>query len=87
MMRNDLLTQLSALPPDADVGIQLGDDHLDIAGLVPWGDGFVALTCHAGDLRDVLRDWGLSVSRGESRSLRARRRTAELFDRFIRWTR
>jgi hypothetical protein len=56
MMRDDLLRQLSALPPEVDVGIQIGDDHLDIADLVCWGDGFVVLTCHSGDLRDVLCD-------------------------------
>jgi hypothetical protein len=65
MMRDDLLKQLSALPPDADVGIQLGDDHLDIAELVPWGEGFVALTCHSADLRDVLLDWGMPGPRRE----------------------
>lgn len=60
MMRDKLLKQISALPPDADTGIQIGDDHLDIADLVPWGDGgFVALQCHSGDLRDVLSEWGL----------------------------
>jgi hypothetical protein len=63
MTRDDLLMKLSALPPDADIGIQVGDEHLDIAELVPWGDGFVALTCHAPDLRDLLRSWGVSGSR------------------------
>jgi hypothetical protein len=59
-MRDDLLKQISALPPDADIGIQIGDDHLDIGDLVPWGEGgFVALRCHSGDLRDVLSEWDL----------------------------
>jgi hypothetical protein len=58
MMRDELLKQLSAVPENADVGIQLGDDHLDITDLVPWGGGeFVALRCHSADLRDVLLEW------------------------------
>jgi hypothetical protein len=62
MMRDDLLNQLSALPPDVDIGIQIGEDHLDIADLVPWGDGgFVALKCHSGDLRDLLSELGMSA--------------------------
>jgi hypothetical protein len=63
---------LSALAPEVDVGIQLGDDHLDIAELVPWGEGFVALTCHAGDLRDVLLDRGLPGPLGEDPASGAR---------------
>jgi len=66
MMRDDLLNQISALPPDADIGIQIGDDHLDIADVVPWGDdGFAALKCHSGDLRDVLTEWGLPANQRE----------------------
>jgi hypothetical protein len=66
MMRDELLKQIAALRPDADVGIQIGDDHLDIAGLVPWGNGgFVALKCHSADLRDVLVEWGLSAGQRE----------------------
>jgi hypothetical protein len=66
MMRDDLLKQISALPQDSDIGIQLGGDHLDIADLVAWGDGgFVALKCHASDLRDVLLEWGLLAHQRE----------------------
>jgi hypothetical protein len=64
MKRDELVQQLSDLPPDTDIGIQIGDDHLDIADLVPWGNGgFVALKCHSGDLRDVLSEWGLPAIR------------------------
>lgn len=55
MMRNELLRQIAALPENTDVGIQFGADHLDIAEIVPWGNGqFGALKCDAGDLRDVI---------------------------------
>jgi hypothetical protein len=60
MMRNELLQRIAALPADADVGIQIGDDHLDIAEAIAWGDGgFGALSCHSSDLRDLLLAWGL----------------------------
>jgi hypothetical protein len=60
MMRDELLQQISALPPDTDIGIQVGCDHLDIVDLVPWGGGeFVALKCHSSDLRDMLMQWGI----------------------------
>lgn len=66
MMRNELLHQIAALPADADVGIQLGDDHLDIAGVAAWGDGgFGALKCQPSDLRDVLLAWGLPQEQRE----------------------
>ena len=60
MMRDELLERIAALPEDADVGVQIGDDHLDITDIVPWGDGtFVALRCHSSDVRDVLVSWKL----------------------------
>lgn len=60
MMRDELLQQIAALPADADVGIQIGDDHLDIADVLGWGDGsFGALRCHPSDLRDLLVAWRL----------------------------
>ncbi|GLY96789.1 hypothetical protein Acsp02_40430 [Actinoplanes sp. NBRC 103695] len=59
MMRDELLQRIAALPEDADVGFQIGDDHLDIAEVIVWGvDQFGALKCDAGDLRDVLIAWG-----------------------------
>jgi hypothetical protein len=39
MMRDELLTRIGALPADADVGIRIGDDQVDIADVVPWGEG------------------------------------------------
>jgi hypothetical protein len=61
MMRDELLQRIAALPAEADVGVQIGDDHLDIADVVLWGDGaFGALRCHANDLNDTLAAWGLS---------------------------
>jgi hypothetical protein len=55
MMRDDLLQQLAALPADADVGVQIGDDHLDIADVIAWGNGsFGALRCYPNDVRDLL---------------------------------
>jgi hypothetical protein len=63
-MRDELLQRIAALPPEADVGVQIGDDHLDIADLVTWGDGnFIALKCHPNDLRDLLLEWGLPDDR------------------------
>ena len=60
MMRDELLRQIAALPADSDVGVQIGDDHLDIADAVAWGDGsFGALQCHSSDLRDMLVAWDL----------------------------
>ena len=58
MMRDELLQRIAALPADSDVGVQIGDEHLDIAEVVPWGDGtFGALRCQASDLRDMLVAW------------------------------
>jgi len=55
MMRDELMKQIATLPADADVGIQIGDDHLDIDEVIVWGDGgFGALRCHPNDLRDLL---------------------------------
>ncbi|HET6479320.1 MAG TPA: hypothetical protein VFG35_04645 [Actinoplanes sp.] len=60
MRRDELLLQISALPPDTDIGIQVGGDHLDIADLAPWGEGrFVALKCNSRDLHDMLSHWGI----------------------------
>lgn len=59
MMRDELLQQIAALPADADVGVQIGDDHLDIADVLTWGGGFGALRCHPNDLRDLRLAWGL----------------------------
>jgi hypothetical protein len=57
--RDELLERISALPANVDIGIQVGEEHLDIVDVCPWGDGtFVALKCHAPDIRDVLLDWG-----------------------------
>lgn len=61
MKRDELLERISALPANVDIGIQVGDEHLDIVDVCPWGDGaFVALRCHAPDIRDVLLAWGQS---------------------------
>lgn len=38
MMRDELLQRIAALPEDSDVGVQIGDDHLDITDVIPWGD-------------------------------------------------
>jgi hypothetical protein len=60
MMRDELLQRITALPSDSDVGVQIGDDHLDITEVVPFGDGtFGALRCHSRDLRDMLVAWEL----------------------------
>lgn len=59
-MRDELLQRIAALPEDADVGVQIGEEHLDIAEVIVWGeDQFGALRCDAADLRDVLISWGL----------------------------
>ncbi|GAA2641246.1 hypothetical protein [Paractinoplanes durhamensis] len=66
MMRDDLLQRIAALPANADVGIQIGDDHLDITDVIAWGDGdFGALRCHPNDVRDLLAAWGLHDRRSE----------------------
>jgi hypothetical protein len=60
MKRDELLRTIAAMPAGVDMGIQIGDDYLDIAEVVEWGDGeFCALRCHPNDLRDVLAAWGL----------------------------
>jgi hypothetical protein len=49
MKRRELLQRIAALPPDADVGVQIGDEHLDISDVVVWGGGtFGALQCDRG---------------------------------------
>jgi len=64
MLRDELLKQLSALPEDANIGVQIGNEHLDVTNLTPWGDeGFVDLQCHTADLRDVLLAWGLPADK------------------------
>ena len=78
MTRDELLRRISALPPEVDIGVQVGDAHLDIADVVRWGDGtFVALRCHAGDLRDLLREWGVPGGEGD----RGGQRTARVGQR------
>jgi hypothetical protein len=60
MMRDELLCRIAELPADSDVGVQIGDDHLDIADVISWGDGaFGALRCHSNDVRDMLLSWEL----------------------------
>ena len=60
MKRHELMQRIAALPADADVGVRIGADILDIMDVVPWGDGsFAALECHQGDLRDLLMEWKL----------------------------
>ena len=55
MMRDELLRRIGALPVEADVGIQIGDDHLDIVDVIGWGDGeFGAIRCDQNDFRDFL---------------------------------
>lgn len=50
MKRSELLRRILALPADADVGVQIGEEHLDIADVVAWGDGaFGALRCCPAD--------------------------------------
>jgi hypothetical protein len=63
MMRDELLHWIAALPADSDVGVQIGDDHLDIAEVIRWGDGtFGALRCQSNDLRDMLMEWELPLN-------------------------
>ncbi|RSM58057.1 hypothetical protein DMB66_30630 [Actinoplanes sp. ATCC 53533] len=60
MMRDELLQRIAALPADSDVGVQIGDDHLDIAEVIRWGNGtFGALRCHSSDLHDMVVAWEL----------------------------
>lgn len=60
MMRDELLRWIAALPADSDVGVQIGDEPLDIADVIRWGDGtFGALRCRSSDLRDMLVAWEL----------------------------
>lgn len=68
MMRDELLRRIHDLPAETDIGVQVGDGHLDIADVIPWGDGtFVALTCHPGDLRDLLSEWAAQRRFSEGR--------------------
>jgi hypothetical protein len=51
MRRDELLDRLHALPTGADVGVKIGDGHLDISDVVAWGsDAFGALTCRPEDV-------------------------------------
>lgn len=76
MMRDELLERIATLPAYADVGIQIGDDHLDITDVILWGDGgFGALTCHPNDVRDLFLAWGLHVRPGEAEPKPARVQT------------
>lgn len=62
MMRDELLQWIAGLPEGSDVGVQIGDDHLDIAEVIRWGDGtFGALRCQSSDLRDMLVAWELPL--------------------------
>jgi hypothetical protein len=64
MRRDELMKKIAALPAEADVGIQIGEDHLDIADVVPWGGGsFGAIRCQSCDLRDALLAWGVPKDR------------------------
>lgn len=68
MMRDELLRQIAALPPDTDVGIQIGDEHLDVVSVVVWGDGnFGALRCQPNDYRDLIAAWGVPRGREPGR--------------------
>lgn len=72
---------------DANIGVRIGSEHLDVTDLTPWGDeGFVDLQCHAADLQDVLLAWGLpahkreqlvAVGKPEERSVMAELLTAQ----------
>ncbi len=60
MKRDELLQKISALPPDTDIGVEVGGDHLDITEIVLWGNGdFAALKCNSHDLCDMLQQWGI----------------------------
>ena len=64
MLRDELMNRLSALPEGANIGVQLGTEHLNVTDLTPWGDkGFVDLQCDAADLRDVLLMLGLPAAK------------------------
>jgi hypothetical protein len=64
MLRDELINKLSALPEGANIGVQIGTEHLDVTDITPWGDeGFVDLQCDAADLRDVLLMWGLPADK------------------------
>jgi hypothetical protein len=66
MMRNDLLQQISSLPSDADIGIEVGGEHVDIAGLAPATEGgLVVLRCHLPDVLDMLAEWGIPKQQRE----------------------
>jgi len=82
MMRDELLQLITAVPSDTDIGVQLGNDHLDIVDLVPWGDGqFNALKCHPKDLRDLLIDWGLPDKQREQIAPKCGAANANLVDK------
>ncbi|MET3423973.1 hypothetical protein BJ973_003185 [Actinoplanes tereljensis] len=60
MMRDELLRRISGLPAETDIGVRVGDGHLDITDVITWDNGDRgALTCHPPDLRDLLREWDL----------------------------
>jgi hypothetical protein len=57
MRRDELVKQVSALRRNADVGVLIGDEYLDVADIVPWRGGrSVALRCDSVDLWDLVVD-------------------------------
>jgi hypothetical protein len=64
MNRDELLRHLVTYPPETEIGVQLGDQNLDISDVTAWGGGaFVALECLEVDLRDLLTEWHIPVDR------------------------
>lgn len=63
MRKQDLVTQLSRLTEDAELGVLIGDQFVGISGVVAVGSDF-ALTCLPADVRDVLaEEWGIARKR------------------------
>lgn len=59
MRKRDLITKLSRLPRNSDLSILIGDQCIDIAGVVEVDTGF-ALKCWPADVNDVLAsEWGI----------------------------
>jgi hypothetical protein len=64
MMRDELLRHLIALPPEADIVMEIGKVHIEIAGLVYRGDrANTTLLPHLADLRDALVEWGIPAGK------------------------
>jgi hypothetical protein len=58
--RDELIRMLLELPRRSEIDIQIGTEHVGIAGVMPWGrSNWAALQCLRPDFLDLLEAWCL----------------------------